>query len=107
MKEFIVRYWIEALFAALLALMGNALKKLKKQQQEYECIKNGMKALLRSEIIAIYNHYADRKVLPLYARENLHSLYNEYKALGGNGAVKDLMEIASEWPTHDSELKIG
>lgn len=107
MKEFILRYWIEALFAALLALMGNAIKKVRTQQNEYECIRNGMKALLRSEIIAIYNHYADRKVLPLYARENMHSLYAEYKALGGNGAIKDIMEIASEWPTHDSDRKIG
>ncbi len=103
MKDFIIKYWIEAVFAAVLALMGKTIQHIKCQHEttknDNEAIRNGMKALLRSEIIEIYNHYSDRKVLPLYARENLHSLYAEYKALGGNGAIKELMDIASEWPT--------
>lgn len=104
MTEFILRYWLEFMFAAAISIMGGAIKRMKKQYEkaktDNEAIKSGMKALLRAEIIATYNHYADTKTLPIYARENLYGLYREYEALGGNGAIKDLMEIACDWPTH-------
>lgn len=83
--------------------MGSVIKtmktKIEKAKSDNEAIRSGMKALLRAEIIATYNHYAESKILPIYARENLYGLYKEYEALGGNGAIKDLMEIACEWPT--------
>ncbi|GAB6107826.1 hypothetical protein [Fusibacter bizertensis] len=102
MTEFIMKYWIQAIFAAAIGVMGGALKRMKKQYEkakaDNEAMRCGMKALLRAEIISTYNHYKSAKVLPIYARENLYGLYKEYEALGGNGAIKDLMEIASEWP---------
>lgn len=103
MTEFIIKYWMQAIFAAAIGIMGGALKRMKrlyeKTKSDNEAIRSGMKALLRAEIISTYNHYAEEKVLPIYARENLYGLFREYEALGGNGAIKDLMEIACEWPT--------
>ncbi len=101
--EFIAEYWLEAVFTVVVSALGWALKKLWRQAEKNKAdnlsIKNGMMALLRAEIISTYNHYEERGVLPIYARENFYGLYKEYKTLGGNGAIEDIMAIASEWPT--------
>jgi len=102
-KEFIIKYWVESLFGVALTLMGWALQRInaqyRKEKTIHDAITNGMKALLRTEIIKTINHYADDKALPFYARENLHDLYDQYRKLGGNGPIKELMEQACEWPT--------
>jgi len=102
MVEYVLKYWVDVAFATIIAILGSTMKKMKKQNIKHkadnDAIRNGMKALLRAEIIATYNHYAQQKYLPIYARENLYGLYKEYEALGGNGAIKDLMETACEWP---------
>ncbi len=56
--------------------MGSVIKtmktKIEKAKSDIEAIRSGIKALLRSEIITTYNHYAESKILPIYAKENLY-----------------------------------
>ena len=59
----------------------------------------GVQALLRAEIIRLYNKYIDLKAIPIYERENLEHLFVEYKALGGNGVIDSLIEKLNELPT--------
>lgn len=103
MRDFILKYWPQGLYALITAIFAWAGKRLsnevKQNKQDNEAMRAGMKALLRAEIISTYNHYENAGYMPIYARENLHDLHKQYTALGGNGAINDLMEIASEWPT--------
>lgn len=69
------------------------------QDIENSALKKGVQALLRANIIAIYNKYIEIGVIPIYERENLDHLYKEYKALGGNGVIEDLIEKLSVLPT--------
>ncbi len=107
MLEFIFRYWLEALFGLVvgtLALAGRWLwRQIKQDRDNGRTLKSAMQALLRAEIINVYNHYEDKEYLPIYARENLHALYEQYKALGRNGAIDGLVEIADTWPTSPHE----
>ena len=61
MAEFIIRYWLEALFGVILAILGlmygYLTKKFKKLFQEYAAIKLGNVAMLRDRIIQEYNKY--------------------------------------------------
>jgi hypothetical protein len=98
MKEFVIKYWLQTLFAATLAGMGVVYRKLKCQQTDYEAIKNGVKALLRAQIISTYNKYENEGEMPIYARENMHGLYESYKSLGGNGAIDELMVMVAKLP---------
>ena len=67
MPEWIVKYWVEWAFGAVLAVLGFLVKhlyaKIKKERQarealeaqakaETEALKNGMKSLLRRQILA-------------------------------------------------------
>ena len=64
----------------------------KKQSEEQEAIRKGLKALLRDRIIQMYNHYFNQRCIPIYARDNISSLHEEYKALGGNGTIDGLVK---------------
>lgn len=63
-------------------------------------LKNAQQALLRDRIIETYNHYyRDSKHMPIYARESLNHMYQEYKNLNGNGVIEALVEKMYLLPT--------
>lgn len=105
MIEFITHYWLEILFSAILAGFGAAYRVLSKKVREQDVIKQGIVALLRDRIIQTYNHYTDKGFCPIYALDNIHSLYEQYHHLGGNGTVTHLMEEIEKFPTERREDK--
>ena len=64
-----------------------------------------MQALLRDRIIWTYNHYMEKGFCPIYGQENIHEMYSQYKALGGNGAVTKLMEDFEKLPVERRQDK--
>lgn len=52
--------------------------------------KDGLKCLLRAEIIRCYEKYTDRGEIPIYAKESLEKEYKAYHNLGGNDVATDL-----------------
>lgn len=106
MIEFITHYWLEVLFSALLAGCGIAYRVLAKKVREQDAIKQGIVALLRDRIIQAYNHYMEMGYCPIYALDNIHSLYEQYQNLGGNGTVTRLMEEIEKIPTEWREEEL-
>ena len=54
-------------------------------------------ALLRNEITKLYYKYLPEQSMPLYARENLMSLYDKYKKEGGNSFIDSLYNDMMIW----------
>lgn len=75
-----------------LGLMGYLIKRVRSVGSQTKAVELGVQALLRAQMIADYNHYAAKGFAPIYARENFENCYMQYKALGGNGVMKDLHE---------------
>lgn len=73
-----------------------------KRRNDEKAQRNGTQALLRNQIISNYNQYKGEKTIPIYARENVLNLYESYHALGGNGAVTDLVEELRKMPSKES-----
>lgn len=105
MAEWILNYWIEVLFGIIIACWTVAYKRLCKKIKEQECVKLGVQALLRDRIVQSYNHYLEKDYCPIYARENVDELYEQYHALGGNGTVTGLVEKLKELPTVPKKQK--
>lgn len=107
MVDFIVKYWLEVLFGGLLALAGFGFRimytQFTKIKSEFSCVKNGMQAILRNQIIGQYNKYMDKGFIPIYGMGNVEAMYKEYHALGGNGTITKLMDKLNELPTGDEE----
>lgn len=107
MKDWLYKYWIEAVFGGITAGLGWVCKilakKINKQAADQKALKEGTQALLRNEIIRVYERYINQRWMPLYARENVLSMYSAYHALGGNGAVTQLMEELKALPSNKED----
>ena len=60
-------------------------------------IKNGMKCQLRSDMLQIYYHNRERKIIRQYEYENFVYLYEAYKSLKGNSFIDKIYEEVHEW----------
>lgn len=58
---------------------------------------NGIKCLLRSEILAIYYKHKDNEKIRQYEYENFVFLYEAYKALGGNSFIDKIYAELKSW----------
>lgn len=61
-------------------------------------IKEGVKSLLRSEMLRIYYANCEKKTIHQYEYENFSALYSAYTALHGNSFIEKIFsEIKEEW----------
>ena len=60
-------------------------------------IANGTKCQLRSEMLQIYYHNRESKVIRQYEYENFVMLYEAYKALKGNSFIDKIYKEVQEW----------
>lgn len=76
---------------SLFTIIFGYIKNLKK-------IREGMKAMLRSEIEHAYYKHAEDKTLKEYERKNIDSLYQAYHdGLHGNSFCTDIYEEMRDW----------
>ena len=66
--------------------------KMKSDKRIDAAIKNGLRCLLREEIIRICDRCLERGSVHIHSLESLDDLFEQYSALGGNGMAKKLIE---------------
>ena len=60
-------------------------------------IATGTRCQLRSEMLRIYYHNRETKIIRQYEYENFVFLYEAYKALKGNSFIDHIYEEVKEW----------
>lgn len=60
-------------------------------------ILNGLKCLLRSEMLRTYYHHKETETIRQYELENFVFLYKAYKALKGNSFIDKIYNEVMEW----------
>ena len=58
---------------------------------------NGTKCQLRSEMLRIYYHNKDKRIIRQYEYENFIYLYDAYKALHGNSFIDKIHGEVRTW----------
>ena len=58
---------------------------------------NGLKCLLRSEMLRIYYHHKESEKIRQYELENFVFLYKAYKALKGNSFIDKIYKEVMSW----------
>lgn len=96
--DFILQYGLNFVLGIVTTWLVTEYKNLNKKQK---AVNNGVKALLRDRIIQTCNHYRDKGYCPVYALDNVNSLYKEYHALGGNGTITTLVEEMHHLPREE------
>lgn len=92
MIEIIIKYWVEILLTSLTTGVVYIFK-------QYIGLKNGMTALLRNELVRIYEKYTKLTYCPSYMKENVKEMYENYHKLGGNGMVTALVKKIYDLPS--------
>lgn len=102
MPEWIAKYWLEWVFGILIAVLTWVVKtmsnRLKKQQTEYDAIRDGMRSLLRGQIISISERVLHDGWCGIPLRDSISDMYASYHSLGGNGAVTSVVEQVAKLP---------
>lgn len=88
MTDIIFQYWITAFFGFIVSGLCFVSRILWSKTQ---AVHGGVKILLYVEIKKYY--YAQKKEdwCPLYVLEDVVKMHDQYKALGGNGALDSIM----------------
>ena len=82
-------------------LIGFLVKSVKKKSKKEEAEHDAVVALLRHEIVKAYEEHKATKTIPIILKESVMIIYKIYKALGGNGFIKQLVDEISTWKVVD------
>lgn len=81
---------------------ADALKeRLQQIDNRNELLSNGMRSMLRQDIINTYDKYTKKGYAEVYVKDNIQDMYKNYHALGGNGTITHLVEEFMELPTSE------
>ena len=86
MWEFVIKYWLEVLFAAVVAAFGAAYRSLTKRLKAKSAEDTAIHDRLYNECTA----WILRGYITVEALKNIEYLYSAYHALGGNGTGTEL-----------------
>jgi hypothetical protein len=96
MFEFIVTYWLEALFTLLCSIFAflfkRLFKRIKENRERQNAVEAGLQALLRNELIKSYREYEAKGEISILDKENMEHMFTEYENLGGNGTVAQMFK---------------
>ena len=90
MRDFIVKYWVQEVMAAITAAMAFMLKRVYTWKNEQDLVKQGVLAILHDRLYQACKFYLKRGYCTLEDRDNLDYMFRPYKALGGNGTGEEL-----------------
>lgn len=98
MIEYVIQYWLGAVFGVFTGALTYAYRKLKKKVDEQELLKEGMLAILHDRLYQMGREYIERGWITFEELKNMEYLYNSYAALGGNGTGKEIWERVKNLP---------
>ena len=91
MWDFVLKYWVEAIFGLVLAGFGVAFRfayrKILEQLKGQKMTQQGLVAILHDLIYKNCTEYLDRGSITTDELENLTTMYETYHELGGNGTA--------------------
>lgn len=79
-------------------VLGYLVAKVKDYKKRDINQEEALKCLLRSNITSKYYVYNELKEIPLYEKENIDYMFEQYKAMGGNSYVERIVKEINDLP---------
>jgi hypothetical protein len=98
LMDFIVKYWVQELFALVIAAVTWVWKTGDARKRENMIIKEGMLALLHDRLFKACSFYISQGWCSIEGRQNLECLFKPYSDLGGDGTAESLYHKCMELP---------
>ena len=98
MWDFILKYWLEFVFglivAGLSAAYAHLAKRFKAEKKKNEAIENGLRGILRIQILDTYDKcVADGMTISISRKDAVVSIYQSYIALGSGQTDDTIKEV--------------
>ena len=107
MPEWITKYWIEWVFGLVVAglawIVKRLFSRLKKEQEQNQALRDGMKALLRVNLEKECERCQRDGWCGAVKRGIIADMFGAYTGLGGNGGTKTLVEQTLSLPAVEPE----
>lgn len=96
MKDIVLKAVIGVLLTALWGFFVGFVKSAYKKQKATD---DGLRSLLRADMIRTYEKAAEKGYAPIYIRDSFEDCFESYVALGGNGVITDIHTKLLNLPT--------
>ena len=92
MKDWFLKYWAEVVCGALVVAVTTMYKRS-------VAMRNGMRAMLRYEIVKGCNYWIKAGYCPQFERDAICDMFDQYTILKGNHGVGAQVKVLLELPT--------
>lgn len=89
--------WLCSSFTTIAAAVVLIVRPIRKKAAENQAETEGLKCLLRSDMLRIYYKCLDAKQIRQFEYQNFLQEYQAYKAMGGNSFMEHIKEEVEEW----------
>lgn len=96
--EIILKIVLTVLGFIITSLLGYLTAKVKEYRKKDKTQEEALKCLLRSAITSKYYVYTEIGEIPQYEKENLVYMFEQYKNMGGNSYINQIMVEISNLP---------
>lgn len=103
MLNFIITYWVEILFTGIIGVVGFLWRSLITYFKQLEATKEGVRLLLRCEIIHHFYTYQQAKKITIFEKQMIDDLYQEYQQFDHDQVIEDIMKRITEIPITNPE----
>lgn len=106
---FVSTFITAAISAAVGAGISAFIVYYKNTRKKNKAMHDGLRSLLRADLIRMHEKYTERGYCPIYAKTAAKDDYNAYHELGGNGVItglyNDLLELPENPPNKNNNKR--
>lgn len=98
LDEIILKAILTIVSFSITGTLGFMIARLKNYKNRDKNQEEALKCLLRSNITSKYYVYTELKEIPLYEKENIDYMFEQYDKMGGNSYVEGLVKEINALP---------
>ena len=98
LDEIILKAVLTIVSFSITGILGFMIARLKDYKKRDKNQEEALKCLLRSNITSKYYVYTELKEIPLYEKENIDYMFEQYDRMGGNSYVEGLVKEINALP---------
>lgn len=98
LDEIILKAILTIVSFSITGTLGFMIARLKDYKKRDKNQEEALKCLLRSNITSKYYVYTELKEIPLYEKENIDYMFEQYDKMGGNSYVEGLVKEINALP---------
>lgn len=97
-NEIVLKSILTIVSFSVTGILGYLMAKIKDYKKKDIIQQEALKCLIRSAITSKYYVYSELGSIPLYEKENLNYMNEQYVSMGGNSYISKIMEEINSLP---------